>query len=238
MKKRLGIISLFVILFIAFIVVWNFSYQEGLEGSYIPISKKVNDSSIPLLPKEKGVFERSEFALDYANMPIDKNHQRSLKDYYNNRAYHGAPPSIPHEVSSGDRSMGGDKCLQCHQNGGFVQKFNAYAPVTPHPEKVNCRQCHVPKKTNSVFKQTAFFKAKAPQVGVGVNNALPGSPPTIPHQIQLRENCLACHAGASAPKEIRVSHPERINCRQCHVPKQNEIENIESFIRDFKYEKQ
>ena len=95
MKKRLGIISLFVLLFIAFIVVWNFSYQTGLEEAYIPIEKTATHSYIP---SERGVFERSEFALEYANMPIDKNHQRTLDSYYDNRAYHGAPPSIPHPV--------------------------------------------------------------------------------------------------------------------------------------------
>ena len=45
-----------------------------------------------------------------------------------------------------------------------------------------------------------------------------GSPPVIPHKLFMRENCLSCHAGPSAPKEIRMSHPERVNCRQCHVP--------------------
>ena len=81
MRKRLGIISLFVILFIAFIWVWNLSYQTGLEEAYVPIE---NDNPIPIIPSEKGVFERSEYALDYANMPVDETHQRSLKDYYKN----------------------------------------------------------------------------------------------------------------------------------------------------------
>ena len=37
MRKRLGIISLFVILFIAFITIWNYSYYKGQEEAYIPI---------------------------------------------------------------------------------------------------------------------------------------------------------------------------------------------------------
>jgi nitrate reductase cytochrome c-type subunit len=45
-----------------------------------------------------------------------------------------------------------------------------------------------------------------------------GAPPTIPHPLQLRENCLACHAGPASRPEIRTSHPERARCRQCHVP--------------------
>jgi cytochrome c-type protein NapB len=231
MKKRIGIISLFIILFIAFIIIWNESYQEGLEGSYNPITNSEFQGNETKLPKEQGVFRRSEFALDYLNTPIDENHQRSLDTYYDNRAYHGAPPSIPHPVASGERSMGGNDCLQCHQNGGFVDKFKAYVPVTPHPEMVNCRQCHVVQNTKTFFKGTNFYKAEAPLVGKGVNNALPGSPPTIPHQLQMRENCLSCHGGSSAPREIRVSHPERVNCRQCHMPQNNTPIEKKIFIR-------
>jgi cytochrome c-type protein NapB len=225
MKKRLGIISLFLLLFITFITIWNYSYQEGLEESYIPIEE---NSTETFIPSESGVFKRSGLALEYANMPVDEEHQRSLDTYYDNRAYPGAPPSIPHPVKE-EMSLGANTCLQCHENGGFVQKFNAYAPVTPHPEMVNCRQCHVVQKTETLFTETGFAKAHAPKVGI--NNALPGSPPMIPHQIQMRENCLSCHAGPAAPKEIRVTHPERINCRQCHVPSDKTVTHIEVFTR-------
>ncbi|MDO5981037.1 multiheme c-type cytochrome [Flavivirga spongiicola] len=225
MKKRLGIISLFVILFIAFITIWNYSYQIGLEEAYIPIE---DSKYISAIPSESGVFKRSKHALDYKNMPIDKNHQRSLTTYYKNRAYHGAPPSIPHPVNE-QQNMGGKSCLKCHENGGFTEKFQAYAPVTPHPELVNCKQCHVEQNTQTLFKGGNYASVIAPKAGV--NNALLGSPPMIPHQIQLRENCLSCHAGPSAPKEIRVSHPERVNCRQCHVPNNKEMTEVGTFKR-------
>ena len=230
MRKRLGIISLFVILFIAFIIVWNYSYQTGKEEAYIPIEE---NSVTYIIPSEAGVFQRSKFALDYANMPVDKNHERSLKTYYDNRAYHGAPPNIPHPVKN-DRTVGENTCLQCHENGGFTDKFNAFAPVTPHPEMVNCRQCHVEVKTKGTFKPFEYRKVDAPKVGV--NNALVTSPPVIPHQIQMHENCLSCHAGPSAPKEIRVSHPERVNCRQCHVINNKEIKDIGVFIKNIRNE--
>lgn len=230
MKKRLGIILLFSILFLAFIIIWNYSYQTGLEEAYIPLEKK---ETTYIIPSEKGVFKRFDNAIDYANMPVDENHQRTLKTYYNNRAYHGAPPSIPHPVKN-DLTVGENTCLQCHQNGGFTEKFKAYAPVTPHPELVNCRQCHVAQKSNTLFKGFKFSKVNAPEVGV--NNALVSSPPVIPHQIKLRENCLACHAGPSAPKEIRFSHPERINCRQCHVLNNKLTKDIGVFIKDIKNE--
>ncbi len=224
MRNRLGIITFFVLLFVCFIVVWNLSYKNGLEESYIPLE---NSSSDIFIPSESGVFRRSGFALEYANMPIDINHQKSLDEYYENRAYYGAPPSIPHPVK--EMNLGANTCLQCHQNGGFVPKYNSYAPVTPHPEMINCRQCHVAQNSNSLFKPTNLVKILAPKVGV--NNALLGTPPLIPHQIQMRENCLSCHAGPAAPKEIRVSHPERINCRQCHVPTDRVPNKIKPFIR-------
>lgn len=231
MRKRLVIISFFVIIFITFIVIWNFSYQKGLEEAYIPIIETPTGNFIP---KESGVFKRFDTQVDFSMMPVDENHQRSLKDYYENRAYPGAPPSIPHPVAE-EGSFGGNTCIQCHQNGGFVEKFDAYAPVTPHPEMVNCRQCHVTKNTNDTFKEFAFDKALPPKVGEGANNAMLGSPPMIPHQLQMRENCISCHAGPSAPKEIRVSHPDRINCIQCHLPKETEIPQTDEsiFLRQF-----
>ncbi len=223
--KRLGIISLFILLFSAFIAVWNYSYYQGLEEAYIP---KTYDTSNLIIPSEEGVFKRSNFAYDYLEMSVDKNHQRSLTDYYKNRAFYGAPPNIPHPTSM-EGTIGENHCLKCHENGGFVKRFNAFAPVSPHPEMVNCRQCHVDKKMSTVFKEN-YFKMSSPP-SVGDNKALLTSPPMIPHQIQMRENCLSCHAGPSAPKEILVTHPERVNCRQCHVPSSLKVNEMETFKR-------
>jgi len=139
---------------------------------------------------------------------------RVLKTYYERRAYPGAPPLIPHEVDPEiARTM---NCNVCHANGGYTPKFNAYVPVTPHPQYQNCMQCHVEAKTDTKFVTTNWKSVNPPSVH---RPALPGSPPPIPHTLQLRENCLACHAGPSAVAEVRTSHPERVNCRQCHVPR-------------------
>ncbi len=224
MKKRMGIIFLFILLFIGFIIVWNYSFNKGLEEAYVPLIDKPKTNAIPT---ENGMFKRFQTdGIDYTKMPIDENHQRGFDTYYDNRAYPGAPPTIPHPVKK-ERSYGGNTCTQCHQYGGYVDKFEAYAPITPHPEMVNCRQCHVAKKTTKTFKPYSKSKMKAPEVGEGINNALLGSPPMIPHTLHMRENCISCHAGPSAPKEIRVSHPERINCRQCHVPTTKTNKNID-----------
>ncbi len=218
--KRLGIISLFTLLFAVFIIIWNYSYYKGLEEAYIPIDNHISSKNIGL--------ERADFTLDYTNMPFDKNHQRTLDEYYKNRAYYGAPPSIPHSIKE-EISIGENNCLKCHQNGGFSEKFKAYTPIVPHPEMINCKQCHVSQKSQTLFVNSNFKKGKAPKVGV--NNALKGSPPTIPHEIQMRKNCLSCHASPSTPKEIRVSHPERTDCMQCHVIKNKNVKELETFIR-------
>lgn len=209
--KRFWILFFFALLFIAFVLVWNKSFHNVDEDSYVPVPTADPYHTLPI---EQGVFSGSDLGLEYAVMPVDSAYQRSLETYYDNRAFDGAPPSIPHPVSK-ERSAGGISCLQCHQSGGFVEKFNAYAPITPHPEMVSCRQCHVVQNTNTVFKPTNFTGKKPAMVGV--NNAMAGSPPVIPHHIQMRENCLACHAGPASPKEIRTTHPHRVNCMQCHV---------------------
>lgn len=210
--KSRYLISIFILLMASAIVVLDISLLQEQEGAVV--DSEVYTAVQPL-PSEAGVFKRDEFALDYQNMPDNPQHRRSLKTYYKNRAYFGAPPVIPHVVLN-EKTMGDKSCLQCHQNGGFVAQFNAFAPVTPHPELINCKQCHVSTKTRSFFRESLFAKLKNPEVGV---QALIGSPPVIPHSLQMRENCLACHGGPAAPKEIRVNHPERVNCRQCHAVK-------------------
>jgi cytochrome c-type protein NapB len=95
-----------------------------------------------------------------------------------------------------------------------VPRFEAYAPVTPHPEMTSCRQCHVPQAGQAAF-QPSGWQTPAPPPLKGA--AMPGSPPPIPHALQMRENCRACHAGPGAVDALRTTHPERVSCRQCHA---------------------
>lgn len=169
------------------------------------------------IPGERGVFSHADDAIKFKDMPESG---KELESYYKNRAYPGAPPTIPHEVLIED-GIGAKSCLQCHGKGGYVSRFEAFAPITPHPEMINCKQCHVPQNSMDQFKASIWQKIGAERIH---QSALEGSPPIIPHTLDMRSNCLSCHGGPSAPKEIRVSHPERINCRQCHVPKnENEV---------------
>ena len=163
-------------------------------------------------------------------------HPRSLATYRSLRAYPGAPPRIPHGLTPAEALRGG--CNTCHERGGFSQRFGAYVPLTPHPEmgaclqchvgdaklmptplpgpdpSARCRQCHAAGAT--LWRDTANWRPLAWPALAEVRGA-DAPPPPIPHSLELRGNCLACHTAPSGVAEIRTDHPERANCRQCHV---------------------
>jgi cytochrome c-type protein NapB len=167
---------------------------------------------------------------------------RTLAIYHKLRAYPGAPPRIPHGLTEEEYRT--NRCNICHERGGYATRFGAYAPVTPHPENTQCLQCHVPDamsvgvplprvRGQMVCRQCHVDPDRPPPSLVSLNwapapwpalhnTALPGSPPIIPHTLQLRGDCLACHGGPGAVRELRTKHPERGNCRQCHVPQEPE----------------
>ncbi len=211
MKQGYIIIGFWVVLLIAagFIVKASLTEEQTLNNNEIIAQPATN-----ALPVEEGVFRLSGSAKEFLqllNLGITSN--TNLNAYYKRRAFPGAPPIIPHPTEE-THSMGGNDCLQCHQNGGYVDIYKAYAPITPHPEYINCKQCHVPVKSTGAFKPNYWAKMEDPKAK---QQALLGSPPIIPHSLEMRNNCLACHGGPSAPQKIRVTHPERINCRQCHA---------------------
>lgn len=140
---------------------------------------------------------------------------RNLAGFYALRQYPGSPPYIPHRVDSAFGSGNATDCLACHAKGGYSAEFGKFAPVTPHPENSLCFQCHTPKVTEAALVPSTWQSIKPPRLGLSF---LAGSPPSIPHSLQLRENCIACHTGPGAVAEIRVTHVARGNCRQCHVP--------------------
>jgi nitrate reductase (cytochrome), electron transfer subunit len=187
------------------------------------------------IPAEADVFRLrpGELATALSAEPRPGARLRTLVDFRALRAFPGAPPRIPHSITAEEfRSM---TCNSCHEGGGYSQRFGAYVPVTPHPEYRNCLQCHAADAGAVEIALPAGASAFR-AVGAGATSslaaldwktadwpsidqrAMAGSPPVIPHDLQLRGNCLACHAGPSAVAEIRTTHPERANCRQCHVP--------------------
>jgi cytochrome c-type protein NapB len=137
---------------------------------------------------------------------------RTLSKYYSRRAYLGSPPVIPHP----DRVHGKDlECLTCHSDGGWTGLLQRITPVTPHPELTSCRQCHVWPSTAALFKGIDWQSLPPPRLG---RSYLPGAPPPIPHDLQMRENCNACHVGPGTLTAIRMKHEWRGICRQCHLP--------------------
>ena len=129
-----------------------------------------------------------------------------------NRAFWGAPPPTPHAFVT-ER---GENCLACHARENRIEKgFQAIAPV-PHAEYTSCQQCHVsgtPSGTG-VFRENLFVGLDYPGKGT---RAHPYAPPTIPHKVFMRDNCLSCH-GPVGKQRIASPHPYRSQCQQCHVP--------------------
>ena len=131
------------------------------------------------------------------------------------RAYDGAPPVIAHKPF-------GAACVNCHTMEGISVPNVGFAPPSPHKltkgmaGTTYCTQCHVWKLSNDLFRENTFVGL--PQDLRHGKAAMLGSPPVIPHAIQMRENCIACHVGPGAVAVIRVEHPMRGNCRQCHLP--------------------
>jgi cytochrome c-type protein NapB len=197
------------------------------------------------VPTESIAVEAQVFRLNAGMMAIEpaarrerRAHPRTLETFRYLRAYPGAPPRIPHGLTPDEFRTGA--CKTCHERGGYSQRFAAYVPVTPHPEmgfclqchvgddavtgisepssdpNARCRQCHTPSgpprhdlEATLDWRTTAW--ARLPRMTPGRD------PPVIPHDLQSRGNCLACHSGPAAVAEIRTAHPEWANCRQCHV---------------------
>jgi cytochrome c-type protein NapB len=165
-------------------------------------------------------------------------HPRTLKTYRYLRAYPGAPPRIPHELTTDEFRTGA--CKTCHERGGYSRRFAAYVPLTPHPDNGPCLQCHVgtdelmavPLTSADANRRCHQCHGAGGTPGADVETWLTWQttswsrlprltagrePPAIPHDLQSRGNCLACHAGPAAVAEIRTTHPEWADCRQCHV---------------------
>lgn len=173
-------------------------------------------NSAPNVPENfdnqgKKIFQ-AQLATPVQNLEADSGN-RNLAGFYALRQYPGSPPRIPHEV---DLTFSGKEtdCLSCHEKGGYSPEFGSFAPVTPHPENALCYQCHVQVTTEKLFVESEWQSISPPRLG---QSSLGSSPPPIPHSLQLRENCIACHTGPGAVVEIRVSHASRGDCRQCHA---------------------
>ncbi len=140
------------------------------------------------------------FVLSIHVMAVEENAPDNAGDRASRRIAAYAPPTIPHELYD-------SPCLDCHSGMEGV-------PAMPHREFPNCRQCHVPRTTEELFRGNTLVPAREPRIG---RRASPGAPPAMPHRRFMRENCLACHGPQARPDIKKTPHPERAHCVQCHV---------------------
>lgn len=139
---------------------------------------------------------------------------QAILDRVKNRAFEGAPPTIPHLIVD----VRAEKCLVCHGEG--VQIGQKIASKMSHPRFTNCVQCHVPKGNKGPFDAPSV---DAVNLFVGVARPGPGlrahptAPPRVPHATFMREDCMSCHGLLTRPG-LRTTHPWFTNCLQCHAP--------------------
>jgi cytochrome c-type protein NapB len=130
------------------------------------------------------------------------------------RAYDGAPPVIPH------KRLGG-ACATCHATAPREVPGVGLAPPNPHlhtpgmSAASRCEQCHVFATPGIPFADNSF-RGLAQDLRRG-ERLYPRAPPVLPHPVFMREDCAACHDGPAARPEVRCTHPDRINCLQCHA---------------------
>ena len=132
----------------------------------------------------------------------------AIADRAKNRAYDGAPPTVPHPVDSQSAAS----CMACHGEG--LKVGDRVASKMSHALFSNCTQCHIEQSQSPVPVETSFVGIY--RAGPG-ERASPGAPPTVPHHTWMRENCMSCH-GLVTRSGTRTTHPWLTNCTQCHAP--------------------
>ncbi len=140
----------------------------------------------------------------------DAEKQEAVRIRKMRRAFNGAPPVIPHEVSQ----RYSDDCIGCHEDGGDLG--DGIASKISHDHYLNCLQCHVPSVETVLGppdeRENSFQGLAEP---AGGERAWQGAPPTVPHTTRMRKDCLSCH-GEYGKEGMKTPHPERTSCRQCH----------------------
>ena len=139
----------------------------------------------------------------------------SLQRWLANRAFNGAPPTVPHPVDNRSTTA----CAACHMQGAATKTLRI--PRMSHPYMTNCTQCHVPSQTTLPVGDQPGMEVDNRFVGLpapsGGPRAFERAPPQIPHSTWMRDQCLSCHGPTGLPG-LRTTHPWRQNCRQCHAP--------------------
>lgn len=148
-----------------------------------------------------------------ADFKIDPDEKlNALQQRAKNRAYNGAPPTIPHAANQQSDAS----CVACHKDGALTKSLRI--PRMSHALLSNCTQCHVESNPRhmpaAVFRDNEFVGLPAPTSGP---RAFVGAPPQVPHSTWMRSDCMSCH-GYEGRLGIRTTHPWRSSCQQCHTP--------------------
>ena len=180
-RRILGIGSIAVVMLLGILVVARIAAPPvGLPAETPPTTPRTTGAPIPA---EARVFdlEAADLAVDPAAEPARRVQAPTLAEKRRLRAFPGAPPRVPHEVTADEERR--PTCLACHARGGFAPRFGAYTPVTPHPEQASCLQCHVPDGDARLFARIDWRTTAWPAIP---DPALEGGPPPIPHDLQMR----------------------------------------------------
>lgn len=156
---------------------------------------------------DKATASQAEEEVEFPAVEREANLGDSLAK---SRSFMYAPPPMPHQgIKEG-------QCMNCHAPKDDIKKrWRAIRPIA-HEHFTQCYQCHVSKSRDDLepFVESDFLALDL--FGGGSRNN-EYAPPTVPHKVFMRENCLSCH-GATGYSEYRTPHPERTQCMQCHVP--------------------
>ncbi|MFB6346846.1 MAG: nitrate reductase cytochrome c-type subunit [bacterium] len=184
--RRYGLIGSVVLVMVLFVMIFGRLLLPAPETSSDKKHGRVTADASP----EKGLVQEGELPFNVQQFSgreaSERLGNRTLEDFYGNRQYPGGPPRIPHPVEEQFQNNGENQCKSCHAEGGYVDKYLAYAPKTPHEELSACQQCHVPQRTGELFRENTWSSVRPPDLG---QSALPGSPPPIPHRMLMRRNC-------------------------------------------------
>ncbi|MDQ8202414.1 nitrate reductase cytochrome c-type subunit [Pelagicoccus sp. SDUM812003] len=190
--------------------------QSESQALSAPSYWEIRDSKFKVNQEWKSRLSSLDSSGNLANrQPYDEQLLRLRRQ--ERRAYDGAPPVVPHPIDQHTA----ESCLQCHSKA--LQIGSVVAPAISHPEYTSCTQCHVSGKgLGSRWNASTFDMHTGNGFGgyhqpVKGERAYPDAPPTIPHQVHMRQSCMSCH-GEMGTSPIRTSHPERQSCTQCHVP--------------------
>jgi cytochrome c-type protein NapB len=136
----------------------------------------------------------------------------ALQQRARNRAFNGAPPTIPHAIDQQSDAS----CVACHKDGVLTESLRISR--MSHAFLPNCTQCHVESHPRhlpaTVFRENSFAGLPAPTAGP---RAFASAPPQIPHSTWMRSDCMSCH-GYEGLHGLRTTHPWRNSCQQCHAP--------------------